>query len=307
MNVAPDRLGQPAASQEAILDALFHPTGVDGVYGRSGAYEAVIEGLGALISRARDPRAEIVRFPPVVSRALIEKSGYLKSFPHLLGCVCALGGGDAAIGAAVDRFEAGGIWTDGLAASDLVLAPAACYPVYPLAARRGAVPHDGLIFDVASDCFRREPSRQVDRLQSFRMREFVFIGAPDAAAAFRDDWKARAGDFAASLGLTSRIDPASDPFFGRGGAMVGRFQVEQALKFELMIPVRSAESPTACMSFNCHRDHFGQTWGLTSEDGATAHTACVAFGMDRLAAALFAAHGVDSKKWPGSVRETLGL
>ena len=182
-----------------------------------------------------------MRFPPVVSRALIEKSGYLKSFPHLLGCVCALGGGDAAIGAAVDRFEAGGTWTDGLEASDLVLAPAACYPVYPLAARRGPIPRDGLIFDVASDCFRREPSRDLDRLQSFRMREFVFIGAPDAATAFRDDWKARAGDFADSLGLTSRIDPASDPFFGRGGAMVGRFQVEQALKFELMVPVRSAE------------------------------------------------------------------
>ena len=36
MNIAPNRLGQPAASQEAILDALFHPTGVEGVYGRSG-------------------------------------------------------------------------------------------------------------------------------------------------------------------------------------------------------------------------------------------------------------------------------
>jgi seryl-tRNA synthetase len=307
MNIAPNRLGQPAASQDAILDALFHPTGVDGVYGRSGAYEAVVEGLGALINRARDPRAEIVRFPPVVSRTLIEKSGYLKSFPHLLGCVCALGGGDAAIGAAVDRFEVGGTWTDGLAASDLVLSPAACYPVYPLAARRGAVPHGGLIFDVASDCFRREPSRDLDRLQSFRMREFVFIGAPDAATSFRDDWQVRAGDFVDALGLTSRIDPASDPFFGRGGAMVGRFQVEQALKFELMVPVRSAESPTACMSFNCHRDHFGQTWGLTSEDGATAHTACVAFGMDRLAAALFAAHGVDSARWPASVRVALSL
>ena len=143
-----------------------------------------------------------------------------------------------------------------------MLAPAACYPVYPMAARRGPVPRDGLIFDVASDCFRREPSRDLDRLQSFRMREYVFIGAPEAATAFRDDWMARAGDFADALGLTSRIDPASDPFFGRGGAMVGRFQVEQALKFELLVPVRSAEKPTACMSFNYHRDHFGQTWGL---------------------------------------------
>ena len=158
---------------------MFRPTGIDGVYGRSGAYETVIEGLGALITRLRDPRAEVVRFPPVVSRALIEKSGYLKSFPNLLGCVCGLGGGEAAIGAAVDRFEAGGAWTDALEPTDLVLAPAACYPVYPMAAERGRVPEEGLIFDVASDCFRREPSREIDRLQSFRMREFVFIGAPE--------------------------------------------------------------------------------------------------------------------------------
>jgi seryl-tRNA synthetase len=46
--------------------------------------------------------------------------------------------------------------------------------------------------------------------------------------------------------------------------MVGRFQVAQALKFEMLMPVRSAESPTACMNFNYHRDHFGATWGLAS-------------------------------------------
>src|ERR1700690_2024307 len=102
MNIAPNRLGQPAATAEAILEALFHPTGIDGVYGRSGAYEAVVEGLGALINHARDPRAQIVPFPPVVSRALIEKSGYLKSFPHLLGCVSCLHGGEKAIRALVD-------------------------------------------------------------------------------------------------------------------------------------------------------------------------------------------------------------
>src|SRR5579862_2705733 len=69
----------PVVTSEALLEALFLPVGIDGVYGRSGAYEAVIEGLGAFITRQRDPRAEVMRFPPVTSRALIEKSGYLKS------------------------------------------------------------------------------------------------------------------------------------------------------------------------------------------------------------------------------------
>ena len=148
-----------------------------------------------------------------------------------------------------------------------------------------------MLFDVASDCFRREPSRDIDRLQSFRMREFVAIGAPDAATAFRESWMERAAGLRRLARPRYRIDPASDPFFGRGGQMVGRFQVEQALKFELLVPVRSAEKPTACMSFNYHRDHFGPTWDLQDADGEPAHTACVAFGMDRLAVALFAAHG----------------
>ena len=85
MTLARPRLGKPAASPEEIFEALFRPMGVDGVYGRAGAYEAIVEALGAFIGKERDARAEVVRFPPVVSRALIEKSGYLKSFPQSPG------------------------------------------------------------------------------------------------------------------------------------------------------------------------------------------------------------------------------
>jgi seryl-tRNA synthetase len=307
MTVAPKTFGEPKIAPEALFEALFRPMGVDGVYGRTGAYEAIVEALAALISRHRDPGAEILRFPPVVSRALIEKSGYLKSFPHLLGCVCALSGSDSEIGAAVDRFAAGEEWTDALAASELVLAPAACYPVYPLAAGKGPIPDAGLIFDVACDCFRREPSRNIDRLQSFRMREYVFIGRPEQVQAFREGWMTRATGIADALGLSYGLETASDPFFGRGGVLVGKVHVAQELKFELLVPVRSAEQPTACMSFNYHRDHFGLTWNMRNADGEAAHTGCVAFGMDRLAVALFATHGADVAQWPQSVRTTLAL
>ena len=47
-----------------------------------------------------------------MSRKQLEKSGYLKSFPNLLGCVCALHGSEASIRAAADRHESGGDWTD---------------------------------------------------------------------------------------------------------------------------------------------------------------------------------------------------
>ncbi|HLJ71682.1 MAG TPA: amino acid--[acyl-carrier-protein] ligase [Roseiarcus sp.] len=307
MTIALKTLGQPKTAPEALLETLFRPMGIDGVYGRTGRYEDVVDGLSALISRHRPDRAEIFRFPPVVSRAMIEKSGYLKSFPHLLGCVCALQGGEREIGAAVDRFVAGEDWTGALKTADLVLAPAACYPVYPLAAARGALPAEGYVFDVACDCFRREPSRDIDRLQSFRMREFVRIGTPDQVRAFRQDWMTRATAIAETLGLVYRVEAASDPFFGRGGVLVSKAQAQQELKFELVVPVRSAEKPTACMSFNYHRDHFGQTWAMKTEAGEAAHTACVAFGMDRLAVALFATHGIDPAQWPKTVRQALAL
>src|SRR5580700_1517621 len=287
--------------------ALFRDMGVDGVYARSALYEGIIERLAAFISAQRDPRAEVLRFPPVMSRRQLEKSGYLKSFPNLLGCVCALHGSEAAIRTAADRHESGGDWTTSLAASDLVLSPAACYPLYPLVAARGRIPAGGLIFDVAADCFRREPSRSLDRLQSFRMREYVRIGSPEEITAFREAWMARARQLADALALPYTVDVANDPFFGRVGQVMAVSQLQQALKFELLIPYYAGAKPTACMSFNYHREHFGKVWDILDSRNELAHTGCVAFGMDRLAVALFANHGLDVAKWPASARQALAL
>ena len=46
---------------------------------------------------------------------------------------------------------------------------------------------------------------------------------------------------------------------------------------------------------------------LRTENGDKAHTGCVAFGLDRLALALFKTHGLDLGKWPAVVRENLSI
>jgi seryl-tRNA synthetase len=311
MNVAArttSEIASPSADPlDHLADALFHRMGSDGVYARTALYEDMIERLAALITRHREPNTEVIRFPPVMNRAQLEKSGYLKSFPNLLGCVCGLHGSEREINSAVNRYDAGGDWTTSLSAADLVLSPAACYPVYPIAAARGPLPAGGLRFDVAADCFRREPSRHLDRLQSFRMREYVCIGNASDVADLRARWMERAQTIARDLGLAFRVDYASDPFFGRIGQMKAISQVQQSLKFELLVPLRSEAQPTACMSFNYHRDHFGTTWDILDVTGAPAHTGCVAFGMDRIAVALFHTHGIDVAKWPDNVRELLAF
>jgi len=306
--VDPTNVGAGAGEPlDEIVAALFCPMGADGVYARTSLFERIVDGLSLLISSHREPGTEALRFPPVMSRSQLETSGYLQSFPNLLGCVCTLHGTEAEIRAAADRFEIGGEWTTALVPADLVLSPAACYPIYPLAARRGLVPQSGLRFDVACDCFRREPSKQLARLQSFRMREYVGIGAPNEVVDFRDRWIDRGRQMAEQLGLTCRIAPASDPFFGRTGQMMAVSQLQRSLKFELIVALRQPEEPVACMSFNSHLDHFASIWGLRGEAGDVVHTACVAFGIDRLAIALFRTHGLDLQKWPAAVRKALSL
>ena len=202
MNVAFKQPDERPHSLDSIAEALLLPTGIDGVYARTAVFEQVVDGLGALISRYREPDTEVLRFPPVMSRRQLEKSGYLKSFPHFLGCVCCLHGDEAEIARRVERYEAGERLDDALIGGRSGAEPAACYPVYPLVASRGDVPAEGLMFDVACDCFRREPSRDLDRLQSFRMREYVCIGAPEQI----DDFRAALDD--ARRGLRRTIGSA---------------------------------------------------------------------------------------------------
>jgi seryl-tRNA synthetase len=108
-----------------------------------------------------------------------------------------------------------------------------------------------------------------------------------------------------SLGLPARADVAADPFFGRGGKMLAVSQKEQKLKFEVLIPVISAEDPTAVCSFNFHQEHFGSTFGIRTSDGKVANSACLGFGLERLVMALFKTHGFEPEGWPHEVRRKL--
>jgi seryl-tRNA synthetase len=294
-----------------LLDALFEQdllveTGVDGLYGRSGQFEDVIDGLVAAVSRmARGDKAERIHFPPGMPRATLEKSGYLKSFPQLAGCVHSFVGGEADHMALLGKLANGEDWSGAVAPTDVVLTPAACYPLYPAVANRGALGADGALYDLTSYCFRHEPSKEPTRMQLFRMREFVRIGRPEQVTAFRETWLERGQDLVERLQLPAHVDLANDPFFGRTGKMLANNQRDAGLKFELLIPVNSAEAPTACMSFNYHQDHFGKLWGIRFADGSEAHSACVGLGLERLALALLNCHGLDPADWPAEVSATL--
>jgi seryl-tRNA synthetase len=138
----------------------------------------------------------------------------------------------------------------------------------------------------------------------FRMLEYVRMGEPDEALRFRDLWIERAVQIAEMLELPAAVKAANDPFFGRSGKVMACSQREQALKFELLLRV-DAERSTAGMSFNYHQSHFAERWGIVCADGSPAHTACVGFGLERIAMALLREHAFVIAEWPASVRQLL--
>jgi seryl-tRNA synthetase len=246
--------------------------------------------------------SEVMRFPPVISRRTAERCGYLHSFPQLLGSVHTFLGDHQQHAQLLEQVERGADWGSHQTLSDVVLTPAACYAVYPRAS--GTLPDGGRWVDVESWCFRHEPTRALERMQSFRMREFVRLADPTATLAWRDEWLERGLTFLRQLGLSPALAPANDPFFGPGARFMAASQRTQDLKFELLVPVASAPS-VAVVSCNYHVEHFGAAFAIRTPDGAVAHTACVGFGMERLALALLSAHGPDPDAWPAEVGQAL--
>jgi seryl-tRNA synthetase len=287
-----------------VAHGLIVPTGVQGVFGRGRVFEDVLDRFDKLILRiAEDDGADVLLFPPTIDRTIIEKTHYMESFPHLVGAVYSFFGKELAARKLTEQIDAGEPWGEHLSMTHVCLNPAACYPVYPTFA--GTVPAEGRLVTLFAWVFRHEPSIEPTRMQAFRIREYVRCGAPEQVVAWRDMWLERGVELLRSLGLPAEPDVASDPFFGKGGKMLATSQLEQQLKFEVLVPVISEENRTAVCSFNYHQSKFGETFGIRTTDGETAHTACLGFGLERVTMALFQTHGFDPQAWPAPVRQRL--
>ncbi|MDD5631253.1 MAG: amino acid--[acyl-carrier-protein] ligase [Methylococcales bacterium] len=288
-----------------VYHGLIVPTAVPGTFGRGEIFEEVVSRFNDLVNRlAADDGAEVYFFPPVIDRKIMEKVHYLETFPHLCGSVHSYFGTSAASAQELaSRAHEGGEWGQLLKQTEVVLSPAACYPVYPTL--KGTLPSEGRLVTVLNWVFRHEPSQEPTRLQSFRMREFIRVGTAEQVVPWRDMWLQRGLTLLHDLQLPASSDVASDPFFGRGGKMRALSQKDQKLKFEILVPVISATEPTAVCSFNYHQDHFASAFDIFASDGSVAHSACMGFGMERIAMALFKTHGFDIAQWPYKVRQLL--
>ncbi|MGW4893648.1 hypothetical protein ACWEQL_15500 [Kitasatospora sp. NPDC004240] len=278
------------------------PAGAPGVVIHPAPYEAVIDllrqGVAAL---AADRPVPVLAVPPVVPRALVERAGYVRAFPQLLGTVHSFTGTPAEWRAHAPHAVEGGAWDSAQRPGDLVLLPAACYPLYPsLAGRELAQP---VHLAVEGRCFRQEASAEPGRLRSFRMSEHVTAGTEEHCVRWRAGWLERMTGWLERIGLRPRTEIADDPFFGPSRRLYRAAQRVQELKYELKVPVADGVVQ-AVASANLHKEHFGEAFGFTA-DGAPGHTSCAAFGLDRIALALLHTHGSRPELWPDEVTTSI--
>jgi len=295
--------GQPFRD-ELVEAGILVPTGTEGLYGRSALYESVVDGVEQLaVTTAASERTLSYRFPPVMPRQVLEQTGYLSSFPDLIGTVSSFTGDDKDHKRLMEAVQSGHGWTDMLEDAGVSLCPAVCHPLYPTL--RGSLPEGGRRYDVVGWCFRHEPSDDPARMQSFRQHDLVYVGDAVRATEHRDRWLQLGHDIFVELGLDVEIVVANDAFFGRVGRILASNQRSEALKYEIVTPINSSENPTAIASSNSHLDHFGQPFGIVTAEGEVAHSCCFGFGLDRITLALLRTHGLRVEDWPQATRERL--
>jgi len=167
--------GQMAFHDELVHHRLIVPSGVPGIWARSEVFESVLRRFDDRVSTlAAGEEAERLHFPPLIPRRLLERTGYLDSFPHLAGTVFSFTGSEAQSRELGRRAKDGEPWAELVTQTDVALTPAACYPVYPTL--QGRLPEAGRTLEVQNHCFRHEPSGDPARMQLFRMHEVIRVG-----------------------------------------------------------------------------------------------------------------------------------
>jgi hypothetical protein len=248
------------------------------------------------------------QFPALIGADTLDRCRYLQSFPSTLTMVSHL---REDLGA-IQNFARSAGWDrdrltcapDSLSAIQCLLAPAVCFHYYEWLRNRSIAPS---CVTAVGKCFRYESKNMagLERLWDFTMREVIFAGSARYALSQRERAIEEAVGLLDRWGLSYEIKSATDPFFIEDYAAMTAFQLAFDLKFEVLAPLPYRQKDLAIGSFNYHQDFFGRSFSISDENGMPTHTACVAFGLERLALAFLAQHGVSSKRWPQAITKEL--
>jgi seryl-tRNA synthetase len=252
--------------------------------------------------------AEEEDYPALLDPDVLARCGYYSSFPQSVCLVSHLREDFDAIeafrAANTDSNSLRMPDTDAIAHSDAALRPAVCLPVYR-ALEGVRVPATGLAITTTGKAFRYESRNMegIHRLWDFSMREIVFLGSANAIEQQRQRVLGAVTLLMERWDLASRLVSASDPFFATVRGAKALWQRTRGLKYEMIVDVGTGS--VAAGSINFAGTRFGDAFGIRTDQGDIATTACVGFGLERLVLAMFSQHGFEPERWPRAVRDAV--
>jgi len=261
-----------------------------------------LRGMGATLG------ADEHQFPALVGSDVLDRCQYLHAFPHALTLASHLREDLDAI----QSFAQTTKWRDGALDVDAsvidrpecLLSPTVCFHWY---ARLAGRPLDrAATITALGKCFRYEAGNlsRLERLWDFTMREIVFVGSSDEVLEQRRRGLAATVSLFDEWELSYEIVTATDPFFIEEYGSRTAFQNAFDLKQEVRVDLPFNRKTMAAGSLNFHQDFFGRAFDIRDASGSPRTTGCIGFGLERVALAVVAQHGVDPNAWPPSLRGT---
>ena len=197
-------------------------------------------------------------YPPTVMTKSLEQAGYVESFPHHALFVSAAKRSTKVIESIANARESNlSIEATLLEVPEVMMAPTVCYRCFE-AHQHACFSSSGTLFTALGHCNRNEGFIDDDltRMQSFLMREIIYIGDENYVKKQRQETVLHAQEFVAEHGLSVRLCSASDPFFVSTAGEKSTYQNAAQTKLEMQIHLPFSDRWISCMSFNNHE----KTW-----------------------------------------------
>ncbi len=276
----------------------------------------ILRGLAARMVDAIDAKiretfvtefgAEHERYPATIRAETLDRCNHFTSFPEHVDFVAHLRSDVTNLKAFADDCRAEG-WQprhhEGrMGAHSFAISPSCCYHCYEgmegwdLGSANRAV-------TTVVGCHRYEGTNltTMSRLRAFTMREIIWVGHPRYVISSRHRADELMVEWARSWGLHCSFETANDMFFTDDFSVKASFQRQQEAKRELRMLIPQESRSISVFSSNFHSNTFGKAFHITAGDRPAA-SACIGWGYERMAYAVFSQFGLDSTDWPDAIR-----
>lgn len=231
-------------------------------------------------------------FPPFLSAAQMSRLDYFKSFPHLITIPVVLDADKENLQSFADNplDATAGLNLTRLKTSKQVLTPAACYHFYD--ELEGRSYEQAQFLTTRCVCYRNEIEYlPLQRQWAFNMREIVCISNMEEVQDYLSGFERKLEAYFHSRKLPVKFEYATDPFFNPASNPKYLLQKLEPVKKEMIY-----DGHLSIGSLNFHRNFFGEAFDI-KHAGATAFTACVAFGLERWIYMILKEQGLQEQGW----------